>query len=123
MTKAETVLQFYETTHKLKTVIRSGWKIWHVKAERLESIAEHIYGVQMLALAMYSEYNYDIDLAKVSLMLACHELEEIAIGDLTPFDKVTAAEKQARGHAAVAEILKPLMGGCHYGPRPRVRCA
>ena len=30
--------------------------------ERLESVAEHIFGVQMLAIAMKSEYEYDIDI-------------------------------------------------------------
>ena len=48
--------------NKLKNVIRKGWKDWHVKKERLESVAEHIFGVQMLAIAMKSEYEYDVDL-------------------------------------------------------------
>ena len=39
----------------------------------------------MLAIAMKSEYQYDIDIEKVILMLAVHELEEIVIGDLTLF--------------------------------------
>lgn len=39
----------------------------------------------MLAIAMKSEYNYDIDFLKVLFMLAIHELEEIYIGDLTQF--------------------------------------
>lgn len=108
MPKAATVLDFYATTQKLKTVLRAGWQIWDVNSGRLESIAEHIYGTQMLALAMYSEYDYSLDLSKVIMMLACHELEEIAIGDITPFDDISTAEKQRRGHAAVAKILAPL---------------
>lgn len=75
--------------------------------ERLESVAEHVYGVQMLALAMYSEYNYDIDIEKVILMLAVHELEETVIGDLIPFE-TTKAEKAKLGHEAVDKILSEI---------------
>ena len=39
----------------------------------------------MLAIAMKSEYSYDIDIMKVILMLAVHELGETVIGDLTQF--------------------------------------
>ena len=83
MNKEERVLNYYVLCNKLKDVIRTGWKTWNVKRDRLESVAEHIYGVQMLALAMKSEYSYDIDIMKVILMLAVHELGETVIGDLT----------------------------------------
>lgn len=107
MNKEENVINFYILCNKLKNIIRTGWKEWHISKERLESVAEHVYGVQMLALAMYSEYKYDIDIKKVIMMLSVHELEEIVIGDLTLFD-TTKEEKQKMGHQAVKEILKPL---------------
>ena len=81
MDKAKSVLDFYVLCNKLKDIVRTGWKDWRVSRERVESIAEHIYGVQMLAIAMHSEYQYDIDLTKVILMLAIHELGETVIGD------------------------------------------
>lgn len=43
MTKEERVLKYYGFCNSLKHVIRTGWKDWHVKEERLESVAEHIY--------------------------------------------------------------------------------
>ena len=79
--KAKQVMEYYMLCSKLKEVIRTGWLNWNVSAERVESIAEHIYGVQMMAIAMCQAYNYDIDLYKVLLMLAVHETEEIIIGD------------------------------------------
>ena len=84
MCKEQNVLNYYVVCNKLKNVIRTGWKDWKVKRERIESVAEHIYGVQMLAIAMKSEYQYDIDMQKVIFMLAIHELGETVIGDLTP---------------------------------------
>ena len=54
MEKAEKVINYYVICNKLKNVIRTGWKDWNVKRDRIESVAEHIYGVQMLAIAMKS---------------------------------------------------------------------
>lgn len=59
MRKEENVIRYYVLCNKLKSVIRTGWKDWHVNAERIESVAEHIYGVQMLAIAIQSEYQYN----------------------------------------------------------------
>ena len=49
MKKEQKVLNYYVICNRLKDVIRTGWKDWNVKRER---IAEHIYSVQMLAIAM-----------------------------------------------------------------------
>ncbi len=105
---AQTVVDFYILCTKLKNIIRSGWKRWNVQRERLESVAEHIFGVQSLAIAMWSQYRYDVDIYKVIMMVAVHELEEIIIGDYTPFD-ISRDEKLIKGHDAVKTILKNLL--------------
>ena len=110
MNKAENVIKFYVLCSKLKNLIRTGWKDWNVKAERVESVAEHVYGVQMLALAMYSEYQYNIDIENVLYMLAVHELEETIIGDLT-FLQISAEDKAKIGHEAIEKILVDLIKG------------
>ena len=110
MNKEERVLNYYVLCNKLKDVIRTGWKTWNVKRDRLESVAEHVYGVQMLAIAMKSEYSYDIDIMKVILMLAVHELGETVIGDLTQFD-ISKEEKEIIEHEAVSKILSGILDG------------
>ena len=110
MQKERRVLYNYVLCNKLKDLIRTGWKNWNVNRERLESVAEHIYGVEQLALLMWSEYDYDIDITKVITMLAVHELEETVIGDLTLFD-ITKEEKEVIGHNAVCDILSSLDNG------------
>lgn len=105
MDKAKNVLKYYVFCNTLKDVVRTGWKDWNVNRERLESIAEHIYGVQMLAIAMKSEYDYDVNIEKVLKMLAVHETEEIVIGDLTFFD-INREEKNKIGHRAVEKFLQ-----------------
>lgn len=107
MSRAESVIKYYVLCNKLKDVVRTGWKDWNVERERVESIAEHIFGVQSLAIAMWSEYDYDIDFSKVIFMLAIHEMEEIVIGDLTQF-QIDKEEKKKIGHEAVCTLLKDL---------------
>ncbi|MCL2439941.1 MAG: HD domain-containing protein [Alphaproteobacteria bacterium] len=108
MEKAKSVVEFYLLCTKLKDVVRTGWKQWNVRRERVESIAEHIFGVQTLAIAMWSQYGYDIDIRKVIMMIAVHEMEELVIGDLTRWD-ITPEEKLKRGHEAVKTVLKDLV--------------
>ncbi len=110
MNREENVVNFYIICNRLKNVIRTGWIDWNVQRERLESVAEHIYSTQMLALAMKSEYEYDIDIMKVIYMLAIHELGETVIGDLTLF-QISKAEKESIEHEAVSQILEGLLDG------------
>lgn len=110
MSKEENVIKYYVTCNRLKNVIRTGWKDWHVKKDRIESVAEHIFGVQMLAIAMKSEYEYEIDLMKVIFMLAVHELGETVIGDLTQF-QIGREEKEKLEHEAVHQVLADLLDG------------
>lgn len=108
MKKQKICFGFYLLCTELKDKIRSGWKIWHIERERAESIAEHIYGTCILAIAIDSEFDLKINLEKVVMMLVLHEVEEIEIGDLTPFDEITKEEKRRIGKEAVENILKNL---------------
>ena len=110
MSKEKNVINYYVLCNKLKDVVRTGWRDWKVKRERVESIAEHIFGVQMLAIAMKSEYQYDIDIMKVIFMIAIHELGETIIGDLTQF-QISREEKEKIEHEAVHSILSSLIDG------------
>lgn len=110
MKKEERVINYYIICNRLKNVIRKGWKVWNVQRDRVESVAEHIFGVQMLAIAMKSEYQYDIDLLKVILMLAVHELGATIIGDLTQFE-IDDNEKKRIEREAVHKILMGLVDG------------
>lgn len=110
MNKEQSVIEFYVLCNKLKNIVRTGWKDWGVNRERVESIAEHIYGVQMLAISMWSQYGYDIDIKKVLTMLAIHELEETIIGDLTQF-QIDKKQKEEMGHNAIKKVLNQLIHG------------
>lgn len=103
------VLHYYYETNTLKEVERTGWKYWNVSRDkRIESIPEHIYGTQQLAIAIFSEFDLKIDIFKVIAMLSVHETEEINIGDKTPFDGVSEQEKMEMGKKAVAKTFSVL---------------
>ena len=110
MSKEQNVVNYYVLCNRLKNIIRTGWKNWNVERERIESVAEHIFGVQMLAIAMKSEYQYDVDIMKVIFMLAIHELGETVIGDLTQF-QISKEDKEKMEHEAVHKILNGLLDG------------
>lgn len=110
MSKEQNVLNYYVLCNKLKNTVRTGWIDWNVQRERVESVAEHIFGVQMLALAMKSEYQYEIDIMKVIYMLAIHELGETIIGDLTQF-QISKEAKEKIEHEAVHNILSSMIDG------------
>ena len=102
-------IKYYKLCTKLKDTIRTGPIVWNAKRERIESVAEHIYGVQMLALSIYYQFGYKLDIMKVIYMLAVHELEEIQIGDLAFFE-TTKEEKLIKGKEATDYILKDFLG-------------
>ena len=109
--RLESTMRFYLLATQLKYKIRSGWNEthWNVNKERLESIAEHIYGTCILALSIDSEFETGLDVSKVIKMLVLHELGEVVIGDITPFDNITPEEKMQIEHAAIKEVLGDLI--------------
>ena len=103
-------MRFYLLATKLKYKIRSGWDKdhWNVNSERIESIAEHVYGTCILAISLDSEFQLNMDMEKVLKMLTIHEIGEVLIGDITPFDKITLEEKAEMEHKAMQNVLGDL---------------
>lgn len=106
MTDVKKIIDLYFVTNKLKTVLRQGWLNWQLEDVRMESIAEHVYGTLMLAVSICANTNQDIDLYKVALMLALHEVEEIIIGDIAFFDTDKQKTKKEDGKRAVEKIFE-----------------
>ncbi len=108
--KFKSAIRFYLAATQLKYKIRSGWDHthWGITKERIESIAEHVYGTCILAISIASEFNCDIDLNKVLKMLVIHELGEVIIGDITPFDNVSKEEKMRIEHEAIVKVIGDL---------------
>jgi putative hydrolase of HD superfamily len=102
MKKEKIVTALFYLTNKLKDKVqRNGWHQKEIKRNRVESVADHIFGCQMLAYAMYSEFDYDIDIDKVILMLAVHEIGETIIGDITPDDMPSKMKNEIERNAVI----------------------
>ena len=108
------ILEFHKLATKLKTTLRQGWVTWRLENERVESVADHIFGTCMLAVGIFSTVKpQNLDINKVITMLMLHETEEIIIGDLTPIDIKTATMAQD-GHQAVLEVFKDFENTSHF---------
>ncbi len=106
--KNDNIIKFYMFANRLKTTIRKGWIEIGINKDRLESVAEHIYGTLILAIGINSEYNLNLDMYKVLKILALHETEEILMTDYTIRDSITAYEKIEKGKLCVQKIVKGL---------------
>ena len=105
----ESIIRFYCITNVLKQKIRNGWIEVGISSERLESVAEHIYGCLMLAIAIDSEYSLDLDMYKVLKMIALHELEETLMKDFTIRDTISKEERKSLGRKCVHEATNGLI--------------
>lgn len=106
--KNDNIIKFYMFANRLKTTIRKGWIEIGINKDRLESVAEHIYGTLILAIGINSEYNLNLDMYKVLKILALHETEEILMTDYTIRDSITAYEKIEKGKICIQKIVKGL---------------
>lgn len=109
--KAKRIIDFYLYVNKLKYKIRTGFVEIGITKERLESVAEHIYGCLMLSIAVDSEYNLNIDMYKVLKMLTIHELDEVLKPDFTLRSGITKEEKIKIGVESVNAVASTLSSG------------
>ena len=92
----QNLLKFYVLANKLKEVIRTGWLEVEISNDRIESVAEHIYGCLILAIGLDSQYHLDVDLMKSIKMLVLKELEKVSLKEVTTRDVVEDRRNQAR---------------------------
>src|SRR5712692_8385965 len=77
-------LQLWGLVSKLKTEPRRGWTAVS-GVERIESVADHSFGVTILSLFEAERRGYDVE--RTLKLALIHDLEEAITGDLTPRDK------------------------------------
>ncbi len=95
----------------LKRVPRIGWAMRGVP--HVESVAEHSYGVALVALAMADWLGEEgLDLEKVLVMALLHDLPEVRLTDLPVSARrlIPGAVKDQAEASAIADLLAPLPG-------------
>ncbi len=97
-------LDFYiHLSGKLKELQRTGWIRKGIA--NAETVAAHSHGVSLLVLLFAPDY---LDKEKCLKLAVIHDLQEVIVGDITPFDGVTSEEKGQREQKAVQEIAQKL---------------
>ena len=84
----------------LKELPRAGWLRVGIRAG--ESVADHSFGVAFAALVLAPP---GLDRARVLELALVHDLPEVRVGDITPYDGVSREEKKAREAAAAADLF------------------
>ncbi|MCD6176685.1 MAG: HD domain-containing protein [Candidatus Cloacimonetes bacterium] len=104
----ETVINVFQSFLRLKSLYRQGWLQHNVPENKTESVADHSFGIAMLALLLCPQ---ELDKLKVLEIALLHETGECIIGDLTPVDNFTDEEKSQMELKAVEKILGQLSDG------------
>jgi putative hydrolase of HD superfamily len=115
---------------RLKEVPRTGWLDRGIPTDDVESVADHSYGVALLAWLLAPD---ELDRARAVELALIHDLAESVVGDVTPYDRETlqhldpdtrrnwlnrrhvrsaerSAEKNAAEDAAMASLASELGG-------------
>lgn len=104
---------YFEIVH-LKQLFRQGWLRRGVPKANCESVAEHSFGVALLALLTAEAHFPHLDSQKVVAMALLHNLGEVYAGDFTPADGITPEDKQRLERQSIEQTLLKLSGGSKY---------
>ncbi|KAJ9162829.1 hypothetical protein P3X46_022571 [Hevea brasiliensis] len=100
-------IDFLSLCHNLKKTKRAGW----VKRDIInpESISDHMYRMGLMALIAPDIPG--IDRAKCIKMAIVHDIAEAIVGDITPSDGISKAQKSRQEREALDHMCKLLRGG------------
>lgn len=98
-------LEFLRRALSLKDQMRRGWQ--RIGIERPESVADHTWGVALLALAAAEERPH-LDRARLLELAITHDLAEALLGDLIPGEYAHKGEKISRERRALEDLVDTL---------------
>ena len=101
------IFKYYEYNYFLRKKKRSGYtnSRWNVITNRVENVSEHVVGTFALAMASNSEFDYSAFIDYILITIVAHEIGEVIIDDITPFDDVTPEVKKKLEHDAMNKVL------------------
>jgi putative hydrolase of HD superfamily len=109
------LLAAYVEINHLKQLYRQGWLRAGITREQCESVADHIFGMMMLAwLIMDGGLTPKVNRDKVLRMVLVHELGEIYAGDIIPADQVAPDEKHRLEQGGLQKVTAHLPDGFDF---------
>ena len=103
---AEDLLQFLRLASGLKHLRRRGWIQRGVP--HAESVADHTFSTCLMALVLCPRMAPELDRDRCVRLALVHDLAEAIVGDITPRDGLSKADKRRREEAAVKEMCRSL---------------
>lgn len=95
-------IELYNYLFKLKRLDRFGWTKYDIKNP--ESVAEHSFGLAILALTIAPKLNLDVNKALTIALI--HDLGESIIGDIqAPEDSKQEVAKRLQEDPAISKVL------------------
>jgi len=108
------IIEAYFEFNHLKQLYRQGWLQHGIEPQHCESVAEHSFGVALLALLLVDTYSLNVDKTKVIQMALIHDLGEVYAGDFTPADRVDRQQKYHLERNSITQILDKLPHGSYW---------
>lgn len=99
---------FFHLIERLKTTKRTGWT--NAGIENGESISDHMYRMAILAMVAPASIASRINMSRCVQMALVHDMAESLVGDITPVEGVSKAEKSRRETEAMEYISERLLG-------------
>lgn len=113
--KVDVLIEIYFQINHLKQLFRKGWlRDGRVSMEQCESVADHTFGMLILAWFIIDKFSLNLDVLKVFKMIIAHEFGEVYGGDITPHDKISKEEKNEIERASVIKIFDNFPDGHLY---------
>ncbi|HIE38351.1 MAG TPA: HD domain-containing protein [Anaerolineae bacterium] len=106
----DAVLDFLRQTIRLKWVVRTGWMMRGVADP--ESVAEHAWGVALVALVLAEGVEEPLDREKLLTIALLHDLPEAVLSDIPmpALRHLPQGVKRRAEEEALARMLVPLPG-------------
>ena len=95
-------LEFFEKILDLKELKRQGWIEHQIQFEKIESVADHSFGVALLSYILAPELG--LSSQKMMLLGLLHDLAESMIGDITPEAGISQEEKHVKEQTAIEQL-------------------
>ena len=100
--RTDDLLRFFHLAGRLKETARAGWRLRGIAEP--ESVADHSFRLALLALVLAPKSDPPLDVSRCVAMALVHDLAESLVGDITPYDGVSADEKRRREEEAMRRL-------------------
>jgi putative hydrolases of HD superfamily len=107
-------VRFFFEIEALKNLLRTGWVLRGMPQDKVESVADHVFGVALMADSLASQYAPHLNREKILRMVLVHELGEVYAGDITPRENVSKEEKHRMEREGIEKVLAGLPSKAEY---------